>query len=535
MSILLTTSVSLPDPSTYHLWCAVGTVKNLPDPSKKIPEIEALLETTFESIRNIWTDIARTLSQQDPQAELTHTATCNTNVSDFGTMLAWSHLIEIWLNKEERILVICDDPWVYRHLLALGVEVHSPPTGFRLLELVFFCRGYLARLKYAFSAAFAVIRLRKLKIAVKAGAPVLLVYGHPASDAEGHDAYFGDLMYREPEVRRMIHVDCSPGRALELSGDNRTASLHAWGSIFFAFVLPFVVWRPKLKLTEEKYRWLVRRARTLEGSAAQSSAIQWQMYCQKRWVESQPPRSIAWPWENHGWERALVRVARAAGVSLSGYQHTVVGLRHWVHLPQSNMDGRESLPERILCSSEVWRKMLINYGYESTNLVLVGAHRFPRVPEVTRDRAGPIFLALPFKHNLAVQMVAAARCLAAPDCRFLVKDHPMNPFPFDEEPWLTRTTEGFVGQTSLSLVVYAASTVGLEAMLAGIPVIRFVPSGSPTVDVIPEALAVKASTSDFLGNCIREITDSSTPVVEKNELFAPLDMKLWRDALGIRP
>ena len=167
-------------------------------------------------------------------------------------MLAWSHLIEIWLNTEERILVICDDPWVYRHLLVLGVEVCSPPAGFRLLELVFFCRGYLARLKYAFSAAFAVIRLRKLKIAVKGGAPVLLVYGHPASDAEGHDAYFGDLMYREPEVRRMIHVDCSPGRALELAGDNRTASLHAWGSILFAFSLPFAVWRPNLKLIGEK-------------------------------------------------------------------------------------------------------------------------------------------------------------------------------------------------------------------------------------------------------------------------------------------
>ena len=204
MAILLTTSVYLPNPSTYHQWCAVGKVKNLPDSSQEIPEIEALLETAFESIRTIWTDIARRLSQQNLGAELTHIATCNTNVSDFGTMLAWSHLIERWLYLEECFLVICDDPWAYRHFLALGVEVHSQPTGFHIPELLLFCRGYLARAKYAFSAAAAVIRLRKQKIVVKAGAPVLLVYGHPASDAEGHDAYFGDLMCREPEAKRML-------------------------------------------------------------------------------------------------------------------------------------------------------------------------------------------------------------------------------------------------------------------------------------------------------------------------------------------
>ena len=65
-------------------------------------------------------------------------------------------------------------------------------------------------------------------------------------------------------------------------------------------------------------------------------------------------------------------------------------------------------------------------------------------------------------------------------------------------------------------------------------IIRFFPSGSPSVDVIPEALAVKASTKDFLGNNIKEIINSNPPVVEKKELFAPLNMKLWRDALGIQ-
>ena len=71
------------------------------------------------------------------------------------------------------------------------------------------------------------------------------------------------------------------------------------------------------------------------------------------------------------------------------------------------------------------------------------------------------------------------------------------------------------------MVIYAASTVGLEAVIAGIPVIRFVPSGSPSVDVIPETLAVMASTRDFLGERIREIIISKPPVVDKRNFRTP--------------
>ena len=87
-----------------------------------------------------------------------------------------------------------------------------------------------------------------------------VVYGHPASTPEGGDGYFGDLMIKEPQLHRVLHVDCARARARALEGGGRTFSLHAWGRPLFALAaLPFQRWRPAMAEPMGENHWLVRR------------------------------------------------------------------------------------------------------------------------------------------------------------------------------------------------------------------------------------------------------------------------------------
>ena len=47
--------------------------------------------------------------------------------SDYGSlMLAWSKLIERVAGGSERVLVLCDDPWLFRHLAGLPNVTSGP-------------------------------------------------------------------------------------------------------------------------------------------------------------------------------------------------------------------------------------------------------------------------------------------------------------------------------------------------------------------------------------------------------------------------
>ena len=106
MTILLSRSSFLPSPSSYDYWCAVGNPRNTPELSRRLPGFEFHMEEAFDVIQTLWSDLARQMAQQDATAEFAHTVTCNTNVSDFGVMLAWTHLYESWLDSEESILIV---------------------------------------------------------------------------------------------------------------------------------------------------------------------------------------------------------------------------------------------------------------------------------------------------------------------------------------------------------------------------------------------------------------------------------------------
>jgi surface carbohydrate biosynthesis protein (TIGR04326 family) len=359
--------------------------------------------------------------------------------------------------------------------------------------------------------------------------PALLVYSNPNSHPEGKDGYFGDLMKNQSQLTRILHVDGSLDRARHLSTGNRTSCLDAWGSFFEVLKLPLVRWKTPEQDSATPFKWLIRRALSKEGSTAQAAAIAWQVACQKRWLKKSRPSIVVWPWENHGWEREFVRQTRHLNIETLGYQHSVIGPQMLNYSSASNHDGQTSLPDHILCSGYATLNQLLNWGLPRNKLSIGGAFRIPIIKEQKSDPNAPIFLALPFDGRIAHQMIDAATLLIEKGYRFLVKDHPMTPYKFSESDELKRTDRPYHAIEKLSAVIYAATTVGLETAIAGLPTIRFLPEGLIGMNILPQEVILPAASAVNLASVLKNIIP---PNLSRDDIFSPVPMDTWQKWLN---
>lgn len=525
MTVLLTTSRHPPRGSAFTDWCAIEAPAPPCEAERQTPNLARKLEEALESVFPQWLALGRTLGE-DASAILAHAPTGGNNVSDLGLMLAWTKLVATWAADARTTLVMCDDPWMFRHLSSLpGVTAgKAPPLWSRRLRLAL--RGVLARTKAAAAMAANHVALRHLRRRIKPGAAALLVYGHPDSDTRGYDAYFSTLMRERPDMVRVLHVDCPRARARQLTGHGRTTTLHAFGGLFQALALVFARWRPGPEHRDGPCGWLVRRAAALEGSTATPAMIRWQVICQRKWLAAARPAAVAWPWENHSWERDFVRAAHGLGVRTIGYQHATFGKQELNHSNRSNPDGDASLPQVIVCNGRPWRDRLIRFGLPEDRLKIGGAWRYGDMKRLRFDPQGAVFVALPADETIAAQMIAAIAPLAEAGWRFLVKDHPLTPIAFAETAGLSRCRQPLERQDHVRVVVYAGTSVGLEALLRGLPAIRFQPTGKVPSEVLPDGWETPTAAADELGAALSEATPP--PPRDPRSVFAAVDRNLWR-------
>lgn len=482
------------------------------------------LEEAFDQIHETWWTIGRDLSRE-PSASLAHAPVCAPNASDFGLMLAWTRLVDDWSREQADRAVVCDDPWLYRHLASRdGVRAGPPPPVWPRAAR-FFVRGFFARLAATLRLAATSLALRRDRQRLPRGRSLLVAYAHPRSTPDGEDAYFGDLMRRLPGLWRALHVDGGSRRARRLAGD-RTVSLHAFAGPFTAFRhLPFARWRPTDDQRAGTYGWLVRRAAALEGRTAQASMIRWQQLCQTGLLKRAVPRVVAWPWENHNWERALVPAARKTGARTVGYQHSVIGRQMLNYAVFSCNDGDSALPDQVICNGPATRDHLAHWGIPTARMVIGGALRYQTIQGPRWDRTAPVFMAVPFDGSVARQMVEAAKKASEHGLQFVVKDHPMTPFLFHETADVRRADGPLAQQPSASAVVYAATTVGLEAAIAGLPVVRFIPDGRIAIDILPGSVDVASADAPGLADTLLQTIPR--PSVSKEQVFASVDIEVW--------
>ncbi|MEE2722152.1 MAG: hypothetical protein VYB45_10120 [Pseudomonadota bacterium] len=526
MVVLLRRPDEIPSPHNYDAWASIGdSPADLPT-EKRDTALGANLEKTFDEIAEVWMEIGRALSAE-PTGDLSHTAACVPNLSDFGFMMAWSRIAAAWAKETRSVLLVTDDPWLFRHLAKLeGIEAGRMPRLYAA-EAKLALRGFVARIAAALRFAKSAISLRAQRKNIPRKESVILVYAHPESSAEGVDGYFGDLMLRMPGLGRVLHVDCPAGRARKLSGHGTTASLHAWGSAVDALGAIFARWRPARRWREHPEAWLVRRAACREGGTATGAAIRWQQSCQRRWLSVARPNTVTWPWENHAWERDFVRSCRAKGITTIGYQHSVVGNQMLNYAPISNPDGLQSIPDKVLCTGNATATRLTTWGLPEERVSVGGAWRAVGGEMPVFDRQAPVLMALPFDARISAEMIAAAN--AVHGRKILVKSHPMTPYWFADTTNVRNTNRRLGEHDALSAVVYAASTVGLEAVLAGIPTYRFRPQTCLAIDVLPDGVHVDLVDRDSLAEALDDPQPSPAP--DRAGIFAPVEPGKWQKLL----
>ena len=530
MSVLLSRSNALNAPGAYQFWLAVTGTPPPNEPDRKLPNLAKRLENAFVAERETWWRLGRVLSEE-PTADAAHMPTAGSFGSDFGIMLAWSRLVgELAGTDGAPTLVLCDDPWLFRHLAALpGVDAgQAPSVSVASLRLAF--RGLLARCRVAFRAAAAAIGLRGAQRVMGAGDSVILVYGHPSSDAAGHDAYFGDLMARFTGLRRLLHTDCGAQRARELGADGRTASLHAWGHPLFVLRLIGCRWQPGRMHLQGPFGWLVLRAAAVENGGGGPAMNLWQRHCQNRWLRAARPARVLWPWENHGWERNLCRAGRRHGVRLIGYQHTVIGPHQFNYATATNHDGTTSIPDVVVANGPVYRDEMLAWGVPAERLVIGGAFRFPRFAEGLFDPEGPVFVPFSPVAAIARAQLEVARALSRRGRRVLVKPHPMYPVAFETGAGLELSDRPLAEQTGLSAVLYGTGTSGLEAVLMGLPAYRLMADDRIAIDVLPTWVTAAAVTPE---DAVEAILEGRAPHerVRREDILGEPDLGLWRRLL----
>ena len=510
-------------------WLAVtGTTSPLAR-EVRLAGVARRLEAAFVESRDTWWQLGRAMSE-DPSAEVSHTAACGAFGSDFGLMLAWSRLIEELIVEKTRCLVLCDDPWLFRHLAGLAGVAAGPAPSLILPEWKLNVRGLAARVHLVTRLIAAWAKTRAFRPMHRPGASVILVYGHPSSDERGFDTYFGPLMVEIPTVQRLLHTDCPPSRTRELAADGRTASLHAWGNPLSTLRLPAERWTPRPGLQQGPYGWLIRRAAVRENGGGGPAMNRWQIHCQGRWLSAIKPRAVAWPWENHAWERAFCRQARANDVRTIGYQHTVIGRHQINYAVHSNPDGLMSIPDEVVADGPAYRDEMAAWGIPAERMRIGGAFRFDPAVRDIYDPVGPVFVPLSPIPAIAALQVEAARTIAASGRQVLVKDHPMYPFAFAETDKLNRAEAPLARQTGLSAVVYATGTSGLEALLAGVPALRLLAEDQLSIDVLPLSMSAIGVELDSL---LPALADARRPrPVAWADILSAVDWGLWRELLG---
>lgn len=531
MTVILSTTAETDHLGDAETWFSTMTGPSAAEPAA-LPKTRILrglsehLEAAFGAIRDEWLAIARNTAG-DPGWDLAHMPTLSTYASDFGMMLAWRRLTAEVANEPKAVLVLCDDPWLFRALATLeGVTVRGRPPVLWPTLLRAYCRGWLARAAVVGRVAWFWWAARRARRKTAPGGKWILVYGHPESDAEGNDAYFGDLMRQLPDLGRLLHTDCGWPRAKALAADGRTVSLHGFGDVRLLAALFLARWKPQPPAGDVGTAWLLRRAGIVEASGAAAAMTRWQISCQARWLRAARPAVVAWPWENHPWERAFARAARTVGTRSMGYQHSVVGRHMYNQGADTNLDGDASLPDLVLCNGRAYGRDLVAWGMPRERLVEAGAFRLRGASRMSFAPDGPILIALSNDPFLARQMTDAARPLAGAGRRFLVKEHPTCPFPFEESDGFTRTKQPFAAMPSLSRVIYCTGTSGLEAYLAGIPVLRFKPVGRVPMDILPGE--VNIASVDAKGLRAALARPPLPPGTDHAGLLSEPDPKFWR-------
>lgn len=283
--------------------------------------------------------------------------------------------------------------------------------------------------------------------------------------------------------------------------------------------------RPLLK---EALRWDLAKGGYLYNVLLYRAAV--------RFARRHAPRRFIYPYENKSLEKGLILGVREGhrDCRIVGYQHTSVTPRHTTLLFAEDEARATPLPDLIVTAGDVTRAFLERKGNYPRGIFATGcALRQNWKPAASYAAAGGvrprILLALSSSRSELVQAVEFLRAVDAlgADFEFGVRPHPEFPLamlPDELRGWIAARGKDF-SATSLgdnlewcTVTAYVSSTVALETMMRGKPVINMDLGEVVVPDPVlgqPPLWRRVASAEDF-ARLLRELHDAPSGKLERD-------------------
>ncbi len=208
------------------------------------------------------------------------------------------------------------------------------------------------------------------------------------------------------------------------------------------------------------------------------------------------------------------------------------------------------LPDQIITNGPFHHKILEESGYPPNMITNGGSWRYPlrfpieKPPSKSVNQGSVVLVPLPADSHIAREIMSLlikyADVWLKHRIRFLIKTHPQTPFdrvgryPEEGRSLESTTMSMEVASTQVDGVLYCSTTVGLEAVLMGIPAIAYLPEGriclDPAMDWFP-TLVHSCSAEDFYDRILGVLREDSRTMHAPrwHEVWGPIDEQCWLD------
>lgn len=516
--------------------------------------------------------------------------------SDFFLLWCYAEVFEkVCLEQEwdnnKSLLVLIQDRWLYRYLWQRHKEnlafrfpsrKSTAPEALKLVARGIATRGYLLLM--------ATIQRRRLEQAAREKAAPLMgnqtkccyIFSEigEKSFADGHryeDANFGrlkDILNASGiQVRRLTPFFIPKTSIADASSSGEFVFLGKYLSLkdMASSTLPVFRIHIPPKLIHNPIRTLLRREAIYEFANARlpQFLLHYRAFkdCLSRLSQNSKEMCIIYPFENQPWEKMLCLAAKELDerIKLVGYQHSTVPLLLLSYFPGAGEASDTPLPDYIVTNGEHTLNLLKNAGYGQAQIVNGGALRYEYLHNnsgntiidvlVESDKTHKtVLIALSYSRVLAAELLLAVfSAFADPqevEARFLIKPHPWVPLenlgiPLPPMPAHFQRTDKPMSELlrETHVVLYSSSTVGLEALLADVPVIRY--HSEHLLDLDPldgfEGSGIESCSEDNLKQAVLSALNrgknggargSASGASILNSVFSPVDENVWRQIVS---
>lgn len=539
------------------------------------------LHVVMERLRQPFLDFIATLGAAQPDVEGWWASALSWKVcgaSDLFLLASYAHVVDVLRSESSGslLLIVVEDPWLYRQLQS--THASTPGVVFAGGVRLWPARVRAATLGAAKRAVWAG-RLLRSRVVQRwhsgrheppPGADVA-IYSFPL------DRYFrGAADCMDPFLGEIDRILERAGYTIErFSPPDAVGFEKAVGArrrFFSPLVLElrlrmlvvalFRCWRPcwpkSSAIEGVPVDWLLRREwwRDLAGARFFLTAVFLQ--CMRGFLNRRAIRLIVYPYENQPWEKMIVLAARERGAKVLGYQHGG-GMPHLMlsYFHGAGEADAEPLPDLILTSGRHAHRVLADGGTPPSRLVLGGSWRFPALAEDAsrveldahdEDFFSRILVALPlttvlFEHLLAAIVYAFPDGGRAEGLQLVFKPHPGLPLRLERLPFRAEIVAGTFREAMArcATVLYTASSVGMEALIAGRRVLRYRSDLFVNMDhgdAVPEAelptcddRSLRQAVLDTVRTLRRERRLRGHHGDLLGGVFAPIDEARWLQAI----